>query len=312
MYVPGSGQALDIGLENLFIFNNFLINDLTQTETIVITELAGFEDADVRRIAEENPEEDGEQMYPPFYGGRSMTMTGYIRAGSVHRMRDMRRDLRRAFKELVERPLIIKKLWDPSQDIYIYCMKQDKISSPEHQTDWKAERDFQIMLRASDPRYLSTTVKQVTIEPSFVTELGRFYDRTYDLIYDTPMDPTGHRAEGGANTGYVLNLGDWRARPKIRFTGYLAGVTLTNYANNKAIRLSQPVAEGDYLEIDFANGTAVDSAGNRRWDLVSTVSDIMVLEGVDQVAGGVNPFVLSVSAFAGGGQVMIEWQDTSL
>ena len=109
------------GLESEFIYNGLLLNQRSATATnytrYKITEIGGFDDADVRDAREMNPARDGELAMPAYYGGRTITFTGKILANNVRELRQMQQNLRSAFASLSEQPLTIDNGNDTFQTI---------------------------------------------------------------------------------------------------------------------------------------------------------------------------------------------------
>lgn len=314
VWTPGTMQAIGIGLECRFLYNGLWINNLSAMERFELTEIAGFEDADIRASAQQNPTDDGETPLPAFYGGRSMTMTGKVVCGSIPRLRDMRDALVAAFGSLVEQQMTIRKPWNTGLDLWINCRKQDKLSLPDKQPDGSYKRDFQILLRAGNPVFRGAVQHSQTMHPSIINVFGRVYDRTYDLVYATPLDPSFSPVTvgGGANQMVLTNAGNYWSKPVIRFTGALGPLTFTNLTTGVAVTLTQSVAAGDYVEWDIPGRTFKDSLANDRWDMLDFSSDRPLLGGSGQVTGGLNTYGLSVSSFDSNGAVTVSWYDTSL
>jgi hypothetical protein len=153
-YVPGSGLAVPTGIESLFEYNGFLMNDITLVETYLILKVDGLDDADVRDTRENNPADDGEEPGEAFYGGRTVILTGQIQAGSLNKLRDMQSAMKSAFVTLVERPLIVRTgNWE--RDHFVRARKVGKIQMLDEQKDGRWFRDFMITMRASNPRIFS-------------------------------------------------------------------------------------------------------------------------------------------------------------
>jgi hypothetical protein len=201
------------------------------------------------------------------------------------------------------------------QEMEIYCRLADKVqlSTRILPTDMGGvlRRPFTIALRATDPLYRSTEVHYAQLVPVVITALGRSYDRGYDLGYTELMDPDGNPAVAG-NTIDVTNSGNWPAAPKLRFNGYMNGITLTNNSNGHQLRIAEPVANGDYVDVDVLEGTVVDSLGNDRGDYMDTTSDWLRLAGTRVVMDGINHLSLAVSDYDAQASLELWWQDTNL
>lgn len=90
------------GLESRILVNDLILNDCRVPDHYKITEINGLDDVDIRDVREDNPDRDGETAYQAFYGGRTVTLRGYIQAGNFAKLRKMEVDLIRTFNSLEE------------------------------------------------------------------------------------------------------------------------------------------------------------------------------------------------------------------
>lgn len=170
--VPADPSGFRIGgVEAVFEYRGLRMNVRDWWDTYIINRVTGLDDADVRDSRENNPGYDGETPGEANYGGRTIVLSGYIRAYSFFKMRDMEKALRRAFADLkVEDPLTIK-LGVAERDLVVFCKKVAKLDIPEEQTGFDYKRNFQITLRSSDHRIHSyrryLVQKFVATEPIF-------------------------------------------------------------------------------------------------------------------------------------------------
>lgn len=168
--LPGTGLSQPPGLEAVLEYNGMIFHDRAVVDKYRILKIDGLQDPDVRDNREVNPSAHGETALASFYGGRTILLTGRIEAYTTAKLRDMQQGLRTAFSSLIEKPLIFH-VGDINKEIQIMCRKIDKISMTEEQTnDKNVWRDFQITLRASDPRFISRNVRQ--------------YNQTFGIIDD--------------------------------------------------------------------------------------------------------------------------------
>lgn len=309
-------SAFFIGPHNTFTYNGLVLNNRRQRERYWLDELTGFDDPDVAADAEANTQEDGETPNPGFYRGRTMTMGGWIEAGSYTQAMVMGEALHNAFLNLVEQPLTIATIDDPASfflmpDVEIWARKVDKlmISSKVEGSDLSGifKRPFTLSMRATDPRYTTLDEQVTTIVPQVITQLGRGYDRGYDLGYTQLMDQAGNPS-AVANVGNVTNLGNWPARALYHFDGPMAGITLTNNANGQMMRLDASIAAGEWIEVDARRGVIYDRLGNPAGSVFDPISDwvrVAPASGPYGVPGGVNQFSLGVSSYGPGAQVQI-------
>ncbi len=104
------------GLENVFEYNGLILNDqVSSADRYIIDEVAGIDDADLRDVIEDNPGRHGQTAYDALYGGRTIVLTGRIKAGDIQRIRNMQTDMRKAFNDLTLHPLKLR-FWDWTDD----------------------------------------------------------------------------------------------------------------------------------------------------------------------------------------------------
>lgn len=93
------------GAKAVLKYNGLLLNDRRRMDRIVITEVGGIDDPDVRDARDPNPDRDGETPLDALYSGRTITLKGYVQAGNVDMMDKLWSDLKDAFDDLTESPL---------------------------------------------------------------------------------------------------------------------------------------------------------------------------------------------------------------
>lgn len=103
------------GIESILEYNGLIANDGRVKDRIIITSIGGLDDPDVRDTRENNPDRDGETAFDALYGGRTLTLRGYVQAGNYNRMRQLWSSVKDAFDSLVESPLVMRWLdWKDS------------------------------------------------------------------------------------------------------------------------------------------------------------------------------------------------------
>lgn len=252
-YLPGSGLSAPAGLETLIEYGGLMMNDNSVMDKFRIMEIAGTDDAEIRSSYIPNPGEHGEVVLESFYGGRTVVITGRIEAGNLGKLRDMQQALRTAFVHVWHEHPLIFHTGQAENTVFIDCKKSAPIAMREAHRDFRPWRDFQVTLRASNPRVLS-----------YMEELNQ-------ATLDTP-DPDGSVFMG------VLNRGNFGAQPRIRLGGTLTDPVVSNDTNGQSISLTGTIADGDYVEIDVARKTIVDQTGANQFSLLSVGSDWMELE----------------------------------
>lgn len=187
------------GIENEIIFNDYKINVTNHEDAVIITSIDGLNDADVRDTRDVNPGYDGETAFSSYYGGRTIVLSGFIRAHTLEKLRDMQEGIRSTFAPLEEKLLVFRGK-TRSRDLQIKCRKTQPITMSETQTNFLFERQFQVTLRASDFRFEATKLS---------TEV---------LSY-------GSNFNGEVPIGNVVNNGNYLADPVIRIDGPLTAAT---------------------------------------------------------------------------------------
>lgn len=212
-YALGSDRIRVGGIENIIEYNGSRINETKNADAVVVTSIDGLSDADVRDNRELNPGYDGETAFKANYGGRTIVLNGYIRAGTLNKLRNMQEGVKRIFSPLDERPLIFRGI-NNTKHLQIYCRKSQPIVMSEVQQGFEFKRDFQITLRASDFRFTSVYQESKSWTPE--TEIPTEEAETFDF-------------------GNIVNLGSYYADPIIKINGPVLadttgglGITISN------------------------------------------------------------------------------------
>lgn len=269
----GTGFAVPGGVESIFEYNGLVMNRRDWWDTFIITDIDGLDDADVRDVRENRPNDHGEVAMNSYYGGRSIVISGRIRAFSLKKMRDLTQSLRGAFGDLGTHDLIIRS-GNPLTDVHIPCRKSQKLVIKEAQNNYKFERDFQITLRAPSPFILSTV-------ESF---LGN--------AINTP-------------TSVMINRGNYQANTRIKIFGPVTDPAIVNYANGKTMMLTVHIPAGEVWEVDSAKGTVRDlTNGTNAYQFVNIASEWVTTEI------GENNFIVIGSGTGAGSRYEAYWHDT--
>jgi hypothetical protein len=267
-YVPGLGDglpghytlpgdpniAIPAGLEAVYEYRGLLMNVQKNVDYYRLTSIDGFMDADIRDTRDVNTSADGETPFNSFYGGRTITISGTIITGSVPKIRAMQYALRAAFADITtEYPLHVRT-GNFVYDHIIYCKKIGSIAGVEQQQNQNASRDFQLSLRASNPRFLS------------------YYQNFIEWYLPTPP-PTSLEQIGTAS-----NRGNYLAQPIFRIFGPTTGCTFQNAITGDSFTIAQPVAYGDYVDFNMAYPPSLtNSLDQNRWDLLDDDSQLITL-----------------------------------
>jgi phage-related protein len=253
--LPGTGLSVPTGLESTFNYGGLTMNDLTVVDKFRITKISGIDDPDIRDSREENPGYHGETAFEALYGGRTLVLEGTIECYTVNKLRDMTQALRTAFVDLTEKPLYFLT-GDPNLNHYINCRKSAKINIEEEQTDVdKFFRDFQVTLRASDPRFYKTKTKSYSLN-----------------IYDDA--PTSAQVS-------VVNNGNFETHPIVTVQGAVTDFVMSNDNSLNALGEEEEfrlltdfsIADDDFYRIDMKNRTIIDSDGVNQINDLDITSD---------------------------------------
>lgn len=273
--LAGSGDAVPGGIESHFTFNGLVMNRRDWWDTYVITKIDGFDDPDVRDSRDQNPGDDGETSYDSFYGGRTITLSGFIRSWNLRKMRDMEVALKNAFADMREHPLYIRSGTTDARQVYIKCKKYQKLVITEEQTNFKYERPFQISLRASDPFFYSIVEHNMTMaEPA-----------------------TAYNA---------LNIGNHSTKARFSLVGPATGMTVTNVTTGESLTVNSTIDLGDVWTIDTRNNTMVDITGANMFQYLDVSADEISL------APGDNYLQFNCTGSSAATEVQVHWNDCSI
>lgn len=98
------------GLECVLDYDGYVLNDLRRADRIVVESIGGLTGPDLAAEAEKNPDRDGETPYDLTYGGRTVTLRGYVEAGTLETMRSLYSYVLDAFDGGVD-PSAERPLW---------------------------------------------------------------------------------------------------------------------------------------------------------------------------------------------------------
>ena len=177
----GTRKSVPSGIESIIEYNGVYLNNRSWIETFVVNSIGGLEDPDLRDDREVNPQQHGETAFNAFYGGRTITLTGYIRAFTIHKLRDMQQALKQAFATLEESPMIFRAWDDPVAHYQINCRKGGSLQMNEEQpVDSWFRRDFMITMRASNPRFRGIIGRSEVIALGIIDGFGADSSASYD------------------------------------------------------------------------------------------------------------------------------------
>lgn len=250
-----------------------VLNDPTDADYIgVVTEITGLDSPDVRENADDLVQMDGGIHGDFFYGRRPIVLSGMILnpASADDRNRKMTK-LMQASNAMRGDATLTWTLANNNQQ-FVSVRRQQPLRITDN---W--QKTFQCSLVAADPRIYSTTLNQITTAASAVpTNIGRIYDKSYDIDYG------GSAVAGGL---LISNDGNAITYPILTVTGPGSNPQILNYTTGESINLIYTLAAGEYITIDTLNRTvklggttsrysAIDFTNTKWWGLVPGLNDI--------------------------------------
>jgi hypothetical protein len=241
------------GVDSVIAYGSTLLNVRDWVDTILITNIDGLGDADIRDARDVNPGQHGETAFAAYYGGRTIVITGKIRAHTLDKLRDMQTGLRATFSDLSGEQALIFKTGDITTDIIINCKKsQSLVMAEAQQTQGRFERDFQVTLRASNPRFLSylEVVSQAIygVNEGF-TDLSQWtYDSGFSGFVTTgsQLSATSTADRRIYDSGYLYTHADWRETMKVHTGASVTGmgVSMGSRIDNRNALITEFWANG--------------------------------------------------------------------
>lgn len=294
------------GIESIFEYNGGQLNVRQWLDTFLVTQIDGLADADIRDSREVNPGRHGETYYNAYYGGRTIVLSGRIRAHTITKLRDMQRGLREIFADIsTELPLTIGGSSD-LESLMIYCKKAQPIVMAEVQQDYTFRRDFQVTLRASNPRFVSYIENRLVWAPTVAVTPN---------VATVVLTPT--------------NEGNFNAEPILRIVGPLSAAVTGGPAATMTVRsvnaVGLPVAKTMTLNaksgttLAIASGNFIDFDASARTVKEYNASGTFVGNAYSQfdVASdwiefvpGQNPIEFTVYGTGNTPQLIARWRHT--
>lgn len=279
--LPGSGTSVPGGLECAFEYNGLFLNVQKNVDRYRVTSIDGLADPDIRDTRDVNTNSDGETPYNSFYGGRTIVISGTIDTYSIAKLRDMQQALRTAFADLTTEYPLQFRTGNFTTDHLIYCKKINPSAMTEQQQNQMVGRDFQLSLRASNPRFLS------------------YYSKFVDA---TP--PIGVPSSAPIQLAVAQNLGNYKAQPVFRVYGPSTISGFINDMTGQSFELGS-IVFGDYLEFNMGAPPTnrkylVNSAGLNYWNALSDDSQY-----IDLISGDNNIFYYGDAT-----RVTVSWRDS--
>jgi hypothetical protein len=244
------------GVESVFEFNGSYFNVRTWLDTFLITTIDGFADPDIRDSREVNPGRHGETYFNSYYGGRTLVLSGKLRAQTLGKMRNMQMGLKEIFGDISrEYPLIIRT-GDLHNDVMIYCKKSQPLVMSEVQQDFTFRRDFQITLRASNPYFFSVVEVRSTAD----------FDAGFTETFDTDAFVSYTNIIENSNGYYTSNIA---STPGAQY-GTIVLTAATDSTNNPNVyRITNTIARAPTTPSYSPLTTTLRSAANTNFTCVA-------------------------------------------
>lgn len=207
---------------------DYVLNDRRRVDRIVVTEIGGLDDPDVVVSNEKNSGVDGETPGDGTYGGRTITLRGFIAAGSADRLRQLNSYLKDAFDDLTER-----YLWFRWMDWY------DDFADSLALSDYTYDSGSGLSASSSGLVPTSTAMKRIYLSVS-----SRFaYGDVEATVKVTP--------DTAANQGVSLVVGRTSATNYLRM-GFVAGVlTISRFPAGTVMASNSPTTTQPTADVPY-------------------------------------------------------------
>lgn len=180
---------------------------------------------------------------------------------------------------------------------YVRPVGQPQVTNAYQKGVDRYRRDFQFLVRASNPRWTcpaqsSATIASLAGGPSQLY-LGRPYSRTYPVGYTLYINSAGQPGSQSPTPQavYVMNRGTWNAQLILQVNGGITNPVLTNYTTGQSLKLNGVVAQGDVITVNSAKHTLQNAAGSNVFSMYDPSSSWPFLQrGLNALAfGGQSP-----------------------
>jgi len=274
--ITGTGFSVPRGLEAVFSFNGLIMNDKSVYDKYRVMNIDGLADPDIRDVREEKFSDDGEDAYDSYYGGRTIVMKVRVEAYQLDKLRDMEEALRTAFADMTERPLYFLT-GDNEKDHYIKCKKSQPLTKDEdiESMGHRFFREWQITLRASDPRFYRVKQKQI---------------HTTNIL--SPIN--------------AVNIGNFSSYPIIKLQGQLSNIEIKNDNSLRPFdsikfKSSFSISVAQEVTIDIKNKKITNNLGQNLisqldktsgWLKLSSGNNLIYLQSITTTNPGVSGFTI--------------------
>ena len=241
-----------------------------------IMEISGLDDPDVTYDAQKRSGATGEIPAKSQYGGRTISMTGQIRAWNLTQLRYYENILKKAFGDLEDHDFT----YTPYNQVQrkLQARKSQKLDITDRQDGPSFWRNFTVAVRASDPIAVGPVTNSQDITSFGVVGRTRSYAAVADPALTIPAAPTGYwkldettgsffDSSSGGNT---LSLSGSLTRGAAGETTHYPGSTCIDFGSSGAsVTIFRNLAVGSALNGSVWSSmarvypSAWPSAGNR-------------------------------------------------
>lgn len=298
-------------LETPLQYNELALNDQSlrdfssQGWWIEITSIDGIWDADVRDDRQVLPNRSGEQSGQLYYAGKTITLTGTVRAHDIANLRAGQRALQVAFGDLGAHDLFFQAMGD-ANPLFITCKKNQPIQMPEAQSDAGIKRSFTVSLRADDPRAYSSFESSFNFTSDLfgATKARRTYPRIWDIA-GKPNRRSYSPVVGGGSSVVLFNGGTAETYPLTILNGPMTNPVIKNLTTGLQIVWSNFVLNaGQTLVVDHYQGRILLNNQTEFYDGLDVInSDFWPLPP------GPNGVTVDAFSFGSDAQATIYWRD---
>jgi hypothetical protein len=298
------------GPAGAFLLQVMLMEPRTNAPTIrwwvKLDKVDGLFDGDVRDERVPVPGQDGEESGDLKRGGKTITLTGRVRALDLAALREGQLAISRAF-DTDEHALFWGMLG--AENLYIRAKKNQKIDMPEQQTTNDYQRGFTIAVRADDP--YSYTVAEKSAELVVGAVAGGLRTRLIQpVLLDYPIQ-TQPRTRVYANQSVssslvtVENEGPSKTYPVIEIYGPMEDPILTNVTSGRQlVWTGLTLTDGDFIVVDTKEGLILRGGVSEDYTgFDATQSDFFWLEP------GLNDISIVPFSSGSGARAVVRWRD---
>lgn len=164
---------------------------------------------------------------------------------------------------------------------------------------------FMFAVRASNPRICSPVILSASMGSTIQPTLGRIYPHVFSQFYTVPINELGQLVNPVVEQQAICsNKGSWLAQTKLKIRGGITSPIVTNLTTGQRLAINGSIAENDFLVIDCADHTIVNSSGASQFGVFDPSSQWL------QLTPGDNRLILTGTSSVGGPTCTVMWKHT--